>query len=259
MANPSISKNLADSPERSKNRCGLLISVRDSHEARLCLQHGVDILDLKEPTAGALGTVSDLVIEEVQQLALKVKREHRPKLSFALGELADWDFESYPQLLDRYCTDQIAGMSYVKIGLAGAQLLEDWRVAWCELFSGLPESTQPVVVGYLDRMPNALSDRTIRDEARCPDIDQLIDFAKDHPQVLTILLDTCDKQNDLFASVGDRRLQGIVAAAEQAGLACVVAGSVDVDSLQRVMQAGASLVGVRGAVCDGDRRTASYV
>ena len=33
----------------------------------------------------------------------------------------------------------------------------------------------------------------------------------------------------------------------------VVAGSVKIDSLERVIQAGASLVGVRGAVCAGDR------
>ena len=253
MANQPIPENPANSPYRSKNHCGLLVSVRDAQEARLCLQHGVDILDLKEPSAGALGTVPDLVIEQVQQLTLAVISERRPKLSFALGELIDWDFESYPRLLDRYSCHQIAGMSYVKIGLAGAQLLEDWQTAWCQLFTGLPESIQPVVVGYLDQMANALSDRRIKDEARCPDIDQLIDFAKDQPQVSTILLDTCDKQHNLFASVNDQQLKEIIAAADQVGLSCVVAGSVNINSLQRVLQAGACLVGVRGAVCDGDR------
>ena len=107
-------------------------------------------------------------------------------------------------------------MSYVKIGLAGAELLEDWQTVWSELFTGLPENIQPVVVGYLDRMPNALPDRSIELKACCPDIEQLIDFAKDQPQVSTILLDTCDKQNDLFASVSDQRLQEIIAKADQA-------------------------------------------
>ena len=105
-----------------KIHCGLLVSVRNAEEARLCLQHGVDILDLKEPSAGALGVVPDFVIEQVQLLATTVPAEKRPKLSFALGELVDWDFQSYPRLLDRY-PDQIAGMGYVKIGLAGSHQL----------------------------------------------------------------------------------------------------------------------------------------
>jgi len=249
VANPPTSKTNAVWPFRSQNRCGLLVSVRDAQEARLTLQHGVDIMDLKEPSAGALGTVPELVIEQIQQLAMTITRQRRPRLSFALGELTDWDFQSYPRMLDRYRPEQIAGMSYVKIGLAGAHQMRDWRVAWSELFAGLPASLRPVVVAYLDRLPE---EESVADD-RCPDIDQLIDFAKDQSQVTTILLDTCDKQSDLFASVGDRRLQEIIAATDRAGLDCVVAGSVGIDSLQRVMQAGARLVGVRGAVCDGDR------
>ena len=256
MADLPTSNNLPDSLERSKNRCGLLVSVRDAHEARLCLQYVVDILDLKEPSAGALGTVPDLVIEQIQQLATTITSEQRPKLSFALGELVDWDFRNCPRLLDRYDSDQIAGISYVKIGLAGAHQLGDWRARWCELFCDLPENIQPVVVGYFDRLPRAsegwMGTEAVADD-RCPSVEQLIDFAKEQPQVSTILLDTCDKQNNLFASVDDQRLQEIITAASSAGLACVVAGSVDIDSLQRVINAGASMVGVRGAVCDGDR------
>ena len=253
MVNPPASKNVTNSPYRRKNQCGLLVSVRDYQEAQLCLQDNVDILDLKEPSAGALGAVPDLVIEQVQQLAKKVPAEKRPKLSFALGELVDWDFKSHPRMLDRYCSDKIAGMSYAKIGLAGVDQLEDWRAAWRQLFADLPESIQPVVVGYLDRLSEQTTETESIANNRCPSIEQLIDFAKSHTQVETVLLDTCDKQNDLFASVDDQQLQDIIATANRAGLACVVAGSVGINSLQRVIQAGANLVGVRGAVCDGDR------
>ena len=41
--------------------------------------------------------------------------------------------------------------------------------------------------------------------------------------------------------------------ATEAKLAIVITGSVKIDLLPRVIEAGASLVGVRGAVCDGDR------
>ena len=248
---------LADSPYRPKNRCGLLVSVRNAQEAQLCLRCGVDVLDLKEPLAGALGTVPDTVIEQVRQSVMEVTPQRRPKLSFAVGELAEWDFQRFSRLLDRYSADQIAGFSYVKIGLAGATELADWRLAWTELFAGLPDSIRPVVVGYLDRQPDQVGDLAATEAssrgAPCPAIEQLIEFAQSQPQVSTILLDTFGKQSDLFASVDDRRLGQIIASAGQAGLATVVAGSVGVDSLPRVLQAGASLVGVRGAVCEGDR------
>ena len=151
---------------------------------------------------------------QVQQLATTVTPEKRPKLSFALGELTDWDFQRYPRLLDRYSHDQISGMSYVKIGLAGARQLRNWQTSWCDLFSDLPSNIQPVVVAYLDRLSKGKSVADVL----CPDIEQLIEVAKEQPQVSTILLDTCDKQNNLFASVDDRRLQEIIAAADGAGL-----------------------------------------
>ena len=150
MAKRSISNNLADSPPSTQKRCGLLISVRCSEEARLSLQYAIDVLDLKEPLNGALGAVSQAVVEKVVQLVIQVNLEQPPKLSLAMGELADWDFDRWPSLLDRYPLDQIRRFRFVKIGLAGAQQLTDWQGAWSKLFAELPESTRPVVVGYLD-------------------------------------------------------------------------------------------------------------
>ena len=255
MAKRSNSNNLADSPLSTQTRCGLLVSVRCPEEARLSLKHAIDILDLKEPLAGALGAVSETVIEKVAQLVTQANLEQPPKLSLAMGELADWDFERWPSVLDRYQLEQIQRFRFVKIGLAGAQQLSDWKRAWSKLFVRLPRSTQPVVVGYLDRLPEVLessgSTKDISD--RCPSIKQLIEFAQSQPLVSTILLDTWCKQEGLFAKISDRRLQEIIVNANRVGLTVVVAGSVKIDSLPRVIQAGASLVGVRGAVCAGDR------
>ena len=255
MAKRSNLNNLADSTLSTQKRCGLLISVRCPEEARVSLLHAIDVLDLKEPLEGALGAVSEAVIEKVLQLVERVKLEQPPKLSLAMGELADWDFERWSNLLDRYQSDHIRKFCFLKIGLAGAQQLTDWQETWSRLFAGLPESTQPVVVAYLDRLPEVLErSSSMKDGGdRCPSIEQLIEFAQTQRQVSTILLDTWCKQADLFAKINDQRLREIIAAANRAGLAVVVAGSVKIDSLERVIQAGASLVGVRGAVCAGDR------
>ena len=255
MAKRSNSNKLADSPLSTQTRCGLLVSVRCPEEARLSLKHSIDVLDLKEPVNGALGAVSATDVEKIVQLVTQVNLEQPPRLSLAMGELADWDFERWPSVLDRYPLKLIRRFRFVKIGLAGAQQLTDWQETWSRLFAGLPESTQPVVVAYLDRLPEVLErSSSMRDGGdRCPSIEQLIEFAQTQRQVSTILLDTWCKQADLFAKINDQRLREIIAAANRAGLAVVVAGSVKIDSLERVIQAGASLVGVRGAVCAGDR------
>ena len=89
MAQRSNLNNLADSTLPTQKRCGLLISVRCPEEARVSLLHAIDVLDLKEPLEGALGAVSEAVIEKVLQLVERVKLEQPPKLSLAMGELAD--------------------------------------------------------------------------------------------------------------------------------------------------------------------------
>ena len=255
MAKRSNLNNLADSTLSTQKRCGLLISVRCPEEARVSLLHAIDVLDLKEPLEGALGAVSEAVIKKVLQLVERGKLEQPPKLSLAMGELADWDFERWSNLLDRYQSDHIRKFCFLKIGLAGAQQLTDWQETWSRLFAGLPESTQPVVVAYLDRLPEVLERSSSMKGSgdRCPSIEQLIEFAQSQRQVSTVLLDTWGKQEDLFAKISDQRLREIIAAANRAGLAVVVAGSVKIDSLPRVIRAGASLVGVRGAVCASDR------
>ena len=255
MVKRPILNNLADPPPSTQNRCGLLVSVRCPEEARIGLKHAIDVLDLKEPLGGALGAVSESVIAQVLQLMTQINLDQGPKLSLAMGELADWNFERWPSLLDRYPLYQIRRFRFVKIGLAGAQQLTDWQGAWSKLFATLPESTQPVVVGYLDRLPEVLESSGSMEVGgdRCPSVEQLIEFAQAQRQVSTILLDTWGKQEDLFSKISDRRLQEIIETANRVGLAVVVAGSVKIGSLPRVIQAGASLVGVRGAVCAGDR------
>ena len=43
----------------------LLVSVRSSHEAQMAIDVGVDVIDIKEPSAGALGAASPAVIHEI--------------------------------------------------------------------------------------------------------------------------------------------------------------------------------------------------
>ncbi|MEX0885938.1 MAG: (5-formylfuran-3-yl)methyl phosphate synthase, partial [Phycisphaeraceae bacterium] len=49
----------------SPDRPGLLVSVRNVAEARAAMAGGADVIDIKEPAAGALGAASPTTIQQV--------------------------------------------------------------------------------------------------------------------------------------------------------------------------------------------------
>lgn len=226
-----------------KHRTGLLVSVRDLAEAQACLACGVDILDLKEPDNGALGPVDVQTMAAVSSFATKLPAVEQTMLSFAAGEIVDWDRGRATRLIDRYGLELVERFQFVKVGLAQASTLDDWRASLNLIFDGLPKSTQPVAVGYFDH-------------AQCqgPSIDDIVDFASDTAKVRTVLLDTFCKEHDLFKWIDEKQLKSVIEACHRRGLAVVVAGSLTKDNLPRVKSLVPNFVGVRGAICRGDRR-----
>lgn len=224
----------------------LLVSVRDVAEAQLCLGCGVDILDLKEPNGGALGSVDAKTLDAVSLLAADRPVSQRPILSFAAGELIDWEHGRWPRLLDRYSVALVDRFQFVKIGLAQAMELDRWQDSWNRLFGNLPDSTQPVAVGYFDH-------------AQCgaPSIDEVIEFAAHSNLVQTVLLDTFCKKRDLFGWFDDEQLKNAIEKCHRGGLVVVIAGSLSSANLWRVKCLRPDFVGVRGAVCKQGRRNAA--
>ena len=224
----------------------LLVSVRSLAEAEICLQHDVAIIDLKEPNAGALGPVDQNVMDQVSARLTKhlpeTTKERNHRISFAAGELHDWNFETFPRLIDRYPSDLIATFRFVKIGLSNANSIARWQSRWTQLFSDLPSSTTPVAVAYFDY-----------ERCAAPSIDDTIKLAAANDRCTTLLLDTYHKDCDLFGSISRTNLEDVVVSAKAHSLAVVVAGSVNITSLDSVLAAGPDIIGVRGAVCDGGR------
>ena len=87
----------------------LLVSVRDEIEAEAAVAGGADIIDAKEPLAGALGAVSC----EVLRAIVAAVRGARP-VTAALGDAAD------DHTVERDARAFVAaGATLVKIGFAG--------------------------------------------------------------------------------------------------------------------------------------------
>ena len=88
----------------------LLVSVTDADEARVAVEAGVDIVDVKNPAEGSLGAPAPGVIERVRE----VVPSERP-VSAAIGDLTNLPGTAALAALGA----ARSGAAYVKVGLWG--------------------------------------------------------------------------------------------------------------------------------------------
>jgi (5-formylfuran-3-yl)methyl phosphate synthase len=206
----------------------LLISVRSAGEARIALEGGADLIDVKEPNHGSLGAAELETIEEVvREVAGRVR------VSAALGEL----------LSGRRLPARLAGqLQFAKFGLAGCAVQNDWATRWQTALVQLPAGVTPVAVVYADWK-----------SVLAPDPDQVLHYAQTFA-CGAVLLDTCEKsQGSLMNHFPPDELARFVAAVHRAGLLCVIAGGLGLAEIGQLLPLAPDYVAVRGAACGGDR------
>jgi uncharacterized protein (UPF0264 family) len=213
----------------------LLVSVRDAEEARIAVAAGVDVIDVKEPSHGALGKAEDdmlrAIAEAVQGSAL---------LSFAAGEAIDRAEES------AICTESSQeappGYAFFKVGPAGLALRDDWRNVLTNAWRSTRGAASPIAVAYVDYQA-----------ADAPPPEEIIELAIDCG-CAGMLFDTYGKAPRLgLTALAEARLRRCIARANDAGLLVSLAGSLGANDAADVRRLDADVIAVRGAVCMGDR------
>lgn len=204
----------------------LLISVRDHHEAVTAMSAGADIIDVKEPSRGSLGPADK---ETVRNVIAQVN--NRLPVSMACGELSQLD-EADSGNIDM-------PVRYAKIGMAAYRGRTSWRADWSDWCRSLPQGTQPIAVAYADA---AL--------ANSPAPLETISLA---PQVgcVGVLIDTFNKQKSrsLLDCCSPVEVITLIQTAHAHSLFVAVAGSLDRNSISRVLDWGPDIIAVRGAAC----------
>jgi hypothetical protein len=210
----------------------LLVSVVDAGEARVAAAAGADVIDVKDPSRGALGEAAPDVVRAVREATPL----HLP-VSAALG-----DGPFTPVVAAKLAVDAGAtGAVFVKLGLRETSLAAaaaSLRAARARL----PEEIRLVVAGFAD---------FTRAGAPHPlDLPGLAVAAG----AQGCLLDTAVKDGrGLLHWLGEAELAAFVEACRAHGLLSALAGSLGAEDLARLAPIGPDLVGVRGAACVGDR------
>lgn len=214
----------------------LLVSVSSAAEASAALAGGADVIDAKDPLAGALGPVALDVLRQIQAAVAGT----RP-VTAALGDA------TRDSLVEAdACAFAAAGARFVKVGFAGLE--SPTRIAALVAAAvrgasvGSDGAASVVAVAYAD------ADRvgSIRPES-------LVSIAT-RAGARGLLLDTADKSGPgLRGLMAPERLADWVAEAHGAGAFVALAGKLTADDLAFVQDAGADIAGVRGAACEGGR------
>ena len=202
-----------------------LASVRCAAEAELVLEAGADIVDLKEPSAGALGAVAPDVIQD----CLNTVAGRKP-VSATVGDL--------PMVPDTVADAAVAtaslGVDTVKIGIQ-----PDGDVWGClNALRALRLPADLVLVFFADALP---------------DIDAL--EAAEVSSAKGVMLDTAGKMHgSLIDYMPLADIGRFVGLARRAGLQVGLAGSLRARHVQPLLQLRPDVMGFRGALSEQGSR-----
>ncbi len=206
---------------------GFLASVASVDEARVVLEAGADVVDLKSPAHGVLGALPIPVAREVVALVAG-----RKTVSAASGDLPP-----DPMIVRNAVRNvRAAGVDIVKVGLFG-------RAGRPGLLHALGEEagqgTCIVAVLFADREDDLTA--------------ELAGIARHG--LRGVMLDTCDKSGrGLRALRDDRELGRFVAVARGFGLLTGLAGSLRAGDIDPLLTLAPDYLGFRGALCGAGKR-----
>jgi uncharacterized protein (UPF0264 family) len=212
----------------------LLVSVRDASEAARAVAGGAEIVDAKEPARGSIAPVAPAALQ-----AIRAAVPPRLRLSAALGDVAN------PEDVARAFARLPARLAFVKLGFRGVcepSQIETLLTDAVGRATGSPGHPAVIAVAYADHA---------RAESLPPE---------DFPALISragaqgLLIDTCFKDvGTLFDLLGPGELTGIGAALAADELMFALGGSLRAGQIRSAARTGATIFGVRGAVCRGGR------
>lgn len=203
----------------------LLVSVTDLQEAYLAAEAGVDLIDLKNPAAGALGA---LPLESIREITHALPGY---PLSATIGDLPPT-----PEIVAEAVARVAAtGVDYIKIGLFPGGDLE------ATLAALLPLARNHALIGVLF--------------ADCPLAMPLIDTLAG-AGFAGVMLDTAHKHQGSLTELRPLDFLGrFIRHARSCGLLTGLAGSLRLEDVPGLLALDPDYLGFRGTLCQAGQRT----
>ena len=205
----------------------MLASVRSMDEALMALEGGADLIDLKEPSRGALGALDHAAV----RICVQAIGGRKP-ISATIGDLPSMEPQAMVSAVERMA---ITGVDYIKIGFFAHPHTVDCMHALSEQARNL----RLVAVLFADEHY---------------DLEMVESLARNG--FAGVMLDTAHKTGK---SLRDWRsaneLQTFVDRGRNAGLLTGLAGSLRRDDIPALLAMAPDYLGFRGALCSNGARS----
>ena len=205
----------------------LLISVTSIEEAKLALENGADIIDLKDPGVGALGA---LPLKKIQTIVAYIGGKKQTSAT-----IGDWPMEA-SLIVDKIRLVASTEVDFIKIGFFET---DDYSACLSAMQSLTLEGIKLVAVWFAE-------------------IEYPMDLIKQIKGAgfIGIMLDTAIKNGATFLDHYTEK-QRIVFARKikKEGLLMGVAGSLKLEQITLALQLNPTYIGFRGGVCSSNKRT----
>jgi len=217
----------------------LLVSPMNLEEAYAASLGGADIIDVKNPKEGSLGANFPWMIRQVVDAV-----GHLQPVSATIG-----DFNYKPGTASLAALGAaVAGAHYVKVGLYDIQKKEeahDLLENVVRAVKDLDSNKIVVASGYSDyKRINSISPMLL------PEIGS--DVGVD-----VVMMDTGIKDGkSTFEFMDEAKLSEFTALTRQYNLKSAIAGTIKFEDIEAIKRINPDIVGIRGAVCGGDRTSA---
>ena len=214
----------------------LLISVTNAKEAQSAVDGNADIIDVKNPSEGALGANFPHVIRSIRQQVL-------PELPLSVA-IGDAPYKPGTTALAALGA-AACGVQFVKVGLYGTKTTHQAVILLkevCRAVRDYDATIKIIAAAYADAHKigafPCLESPAVAAEAGADGC----------------MLDTAGKGGtSLFSYLGNGELNQFVLNCHQRDLICALAGSLNKTDIPRISVINPDIIGFRTAACDGDR------
>ena len=220
----------------------LLVSPMNTKEAVEAIAGGADVIDVKNPTEGALGANFPWVIKKIRAITPR-----NIALSCTIGDVPDLPGSMSLAALGAASL----GVDYIKVGLYGFKTPKDAICLLSNVNKAAKECNSKIKVvasGYADA-------------ERISSLDpMLIPKVASKAQVDLAMLDTSVKDGkSIFDFLSPEQLACFVNSSHRLGLEASLAGSLRKQDLPLLCSLGVDIAGVRGAACTNSDRMKGHV
>lgn len=217
----------------------LLVSPVNKEEAIIASKGGADIVDVKNPKEGSLGANFPWIIKEIKEAV-----HGKQPISATIG---DFNYKPGTAALAAFGA-AVAGADYIKVGLYDIQTREQALELLIKITRAVKDydSTKKIVAsGYSDyKRINSISPLLLPAVAAEAGAD-------------VVMVDTAIKDGkSTFEFMDEKELKKFTDLAHEYGLENAIAGSLRFEDIPLLERIRPDIIGVRGMVCGGDRRTA---